>query len=173
MHQEFNWQSVVPFVRILGYLFIAGTPFLLLFGLYRYFHGKSTQKWPSTKGKITVSALKKHQELQTKYDRRAGFKPQWLYRHEFEYKYKVDGKIYTSSKMVYGQTPVDMNEAKAYALLEQYPLGKVITVYYNPKRPSEAVLVPNVPDTVNGLLGGVAVALIFGVVLIVASNLTS
>jgi hypothetical protein len=54
------------------------------------------------------------------------------------YRYDVDGHAYTSHQITYSAMP-NGAEAKA-ALVASYPAGRQVQVYYDPDKPSRAVL---------------------------------
>ena len=78
-----------------------------------------------------------------------------------EYTYQVSGQAYSSKRMVFGALKGYGNPAKAEADLQAYPLGEQITVYYDPEKPSEAVL-----ERKAGALSGM---LVIGIICLVLS----
>lgn len=64
-----------------------------------------------------------------------------LYGAHVEYRYKVDDVDYTSDNISFG----DYNSSSkkpAQKILAKYYVGKTVVVYYNPEKPSEALLEP-------------------------------
>lgn len=61
------------------------------------------------------------------------------------YEYSVDGKIYESNVVNYGNTG-SSNRSFAEGYVNRYPVGKPVLVYYDPQQPEKAVLEPLVKD---------------------------
>lgn len=88
--------------------------------------------WPSTQGTVVVSEV-----VGTYGDtvRRKGN----AWKAHVEYRYEVDGKRYTSSRISfsdYGSSIKSSHEERA----GRYPAGREIQVFYDPKDPGKAVL---------------------------------
>lgn len=59
------------------------------------------------------------------------------------YEYEVNGQIYKSSLLRAGDKFLVIQTGgsrTAYDIVDKYPEGAIVTVYYNPQNPSEAVL---------------------------------
>ena len=89
--------------------------------------------WPTAQGKITDSGVFAH---------RSAILPTWYVGFE----YRIEGKSYRQSddSRKFGQ-PIFFfyGDAKRYAEIH-FPPGKEVTVRYNSKEPSEAVLIPGI-----------------------------
>ena len=107
---------IIAYVGFNGLLFAAM--------LYVRYSINAVKDWPSTPGTITES------RAITNYSRKG---QPWI-----SYKYEVNGKKHTG----YGITPgAEINDpAFAREVLTRFPKGAEVTVYYNPKNPSSAVL---------------------------------
>ena len=84
-----------------------------------------------TTGVILASSI---QELRARY----GFH----YTPAVEYQYSVEGREYRGSRIRYGGPAVNGSHSDAERLLQAYPPGAAVTVFYRPSRPEDAVLVP-------------------------------
>ena len=62
------------------------------------------------------------------------------YSANIEYSYKVSGTIYTSSILSYSNT-FGLSQEQAIKMLTGITMGREITAYYNPRSPSEAVVI--------------------------------
>jgi hypothetical protein len=62
-----------------------------------------------------------------------------------EYEYEVLGKVYKSSRVLYGYTG-SSNRDYAESYVKKYPEGETVLVYYHPDRPEESVLEPFVRE---------------------------
>ncbi len=102
-----------------------------LITLYLFYRLVRIYFWRSVEGEIIKSELKKD-EKQIAYD---------YYYPEIVYKYKVRGKEYTSDKIFLAKIASDYKTIKK--LVEKYPVGTKVKVYYNPLNPKEAILKRN------------------------------
>ncbi len=60
------------------------------------------------------------------------------------YTYTVKGRVYKNNRLYfYNYKPQSRKGVEKDLLL--YPVGKIVTVYYNPRKPSDAVLDSNIP----------------------------
>lgn len=99
---------------------------------------KASVNWPATEGRITAAWI------ETYVDTSDGSNSTVL---RINYGYRVDGQEYTSGRPAFGFWD---------ASLEDYPVGKRVLVYYDPRHPNQAVLEP-------GRCSGCHAALAFGV----------
>ncbi len=118
--------------------FIIASPFLL-FAFYMLWIGISARaraekakKWPSVKGRVLVSQVKQEHK-QTANGYRAYFVPELLYE------YTVGGQTYQGKRIDF-QVAQGTSEIWAKGIVQRFAVGQEISVYYNPKNPSEAVL---------------------------------
>lgn len=84
------------------------------------------------------------------------------------YEYTVDGTNYTSDDIYVGNGFGDYySEASAQGVLDTYPVGSEITVYYDPENPGNCALEPGVKAThYSGILGCILMIIIAGTTLI-------
>lgn len=114
---------------ILYFLLVFGLVFLF-FGGYYCFKASSTSSWPFVEGKILDSYIQ-----ESKSDGKT------KYRAKIKYSYMVDGQGFTGNRVSYGTISI-----KSYVneIVETYPVGRIVEVYYNPNDYSESVLSPGV-----------------------------
>jgi hypothetical protein len=117
--------------------------------------GASLQ-WPATPGTITVSDVRRSSS--TDDDGHTTFS----YYPHVEYTYSVGGQALTSKQVAFGGTQGFSDPNKASTLLAKYPVNTSVRVFYNPQKPSEAVLEQRAGS-------GAKAALIIGIILIVIS----
>ena len=112
--------------------------------------------WPSTEGVISHSAVL----LQTQ--QTSGSNNAVTYKADVAYRYKVRGRDYSSARI----TLADFSSSggRAQGIVNRYPDGAPVTVYYNPVDPSDAVLE-------RGGTAGIGVLYIIGGVFAVAGVL--
>lgn len=99
--------------------------------------GLLSKGWPLTVGKVLNS------EVRTKSSRsRSG---STSYEPYVFYEYSVNGKKMQSGQLAFGGR-LQVSEKRAQKVIENYPAGKNIPVYYNPKKPGQAVIISgNIP----------------------------
>lgn len=89
-----------------------------------------SKNWPMTKGKI-IEAKLDYSTTATKLT--------FCYEPKISYEYNVNGISYTSTDIYIGSYHCGGLE-KAQSVLNRYPVGKEVMVFYNPGNPLEAVL---------------------------------
>ena len=110
-----------------------------------------SEGWPTTTGTVVTSEIK---------TQRSGDGN--TYSARVIYDYVVDGTEYTSGKITVADGS-SSRSAPATRLVEQYPVGSQVDVYYNPLVPDEAVLQPGAPRVLNWLYWGGIAFVILGV----------
>ena len=88
--------------------------------------------WPQTTGLVTQSAVQ--------HDRRG--RPHAL----VSYSYDVRGQMYQSSTVQFAGST--QTESEAQAMVQQYPVGKSVSVFFKPSDPRQAVLIPGLTSTI-------------------------
>jgi hypothetical protein len=115
-----------------------------------YFRARESVQWPTTRGVISVSRLQVGYLKQLK-----GYWP------DIQYDYRIGGTQYHGTQLSFNRVHLAVQEA-SQRTLDPYPVGKVLSVYYDPKNPDFAVLVP-------GLRGEIAVTFYLDIFFIVLS----
>ncbi len=115
---------------------------------WRQAHASRT--WPSTQGIIeeawiTISRSSRGPE--------SPFEDKFFYPH-LRYRYQVGGQTYQGERIAAGSPTGLSSRAEAEAVLAPYPVGRRVTVYYNPRNPAEAVLEPGRAESLGMLLLG-------------------
>lgn len=93
---------------------------------------KASEQWPQTDGEILES------ELETRKGEEGGT----LYSAHVVYRYALDGGEFESNRIWFGGDYATSDRSEMFEIVKQYPVGKQVTVYYSPDKPSEAVLMP-------------------------------
>lgn len=137
-------------------VFISVGLFLLYHGCRAAFIGAASSYWPTVEGRILSSMVKSE----------AGKKGGAVYSADINYAYTVKGGSFTSGRVRFGSINTG-NRVFPAQLVEKYPAGSSVTVYYSASDPSVAVFEPGVQTAgllVSGIgliFGGVGVAAIF------------
>jgi len=119
---------------VLGSLFILiGGIVFFMWGLPPLKYSNASKTWPSVPGEITRSELETY---------RKDGKTQYL--PDIAYKYNVDGKDYSSSKVTVGDPPFTGSISPAKRIQNYYPVGKNVDVFYDPEVPSSSALRPGI-----------------------------
>jgi hypothetical protein len=88
--------------------------------------------WPATAGRIIESRVEeKHLP---------GDRPNLRFAPRIAYEYAVDGRSYRSERIDFREVFWSLAPQSAAAKVVRYPAGAAVTVYYDPRRPQEAVL---------------------------------
>ena len=108
-----------------------------IFMLVKYFQDKKkseeSQAWSATSGQITESYVRESQSRDSE-----GY-TSTSYYSEVRYLYQVMGVEYNGDKVAFGGS-VGGSRKKASERIAQYPVGKTVTVYYDPNNHEDAVL---------------------------------
>ena len=88
----------------------------------------ASKKWPQAPGIVIASALEKSPEHRRRYIA------------ALQYGYRVAGKDYRASRVFWGGN--EGREKHMASVVETYPAGASVRVFYDPKNPAEAVLDP-------------------------------
>lgn len=91
--------------------------------------------WPTTEGEVVETQIRREESATGEDDdTMVRFYP------EIRYTYRVLGQTYTGTRLSFGGPAGYLNRAEAAAVLNRYPVGGRVMVYYNPANPQEAVL---------------------------------
>ncbi len=114
--------------------------------------GIKSKSWPTVEGNITTSETEKMEGEDTEGIRLVAYKP------NIRYSYTVSGVQYTSSRISFEGIKTS-GKIAAKEMLARYPIGKQITVYYNPRNPQQSTLQTNYPQ--KDLIAGLCIGLFF------------
>ena len=110
-----------------GLAFLAPGIASILFALWSIWTVVASWQWPTTEAEVTHSEV-----VQGSEDSR--FQPRVAYQ------YKVQGVSYTAAAIDWGR--FDMARAEAQRIVDKYPVGRLMMVYYHPMKPHRAVIEP-------------------------------
>jgi hypothetical protein len=139
-----------PYSIILG-LFVAAGLLATLWGWLIIVKARKTQQWPSVEGQIEES-FTDDKELFPR----------------VTYSYAIKDRPYKRSMEFPGDVTPSQEFARSY--LEKYPVGRRVTVYYNPENPDVTTLEPGVGKGDWLVLAIGLGMLIFGVLLFLAGG---
>jgi hypothetical protein len=88
----------------------------------------ASKKWPTASGTVVSSALERLPDNKRRY------------RAAVQYAYRAGGKDYQASRVFWGGN--EGRERHMASVVETYPAGGKVRVFYDPNDPAEAVLDP-------------------------------
>jgi hypothetical protein len=146
------------------YLFLALFPGLIAFAaIYKYFEVRRASSWPSVPGRIVVSrsVMRDVKSIDPDSD-----DTETRNFADVVYEYTIAATTYRCDRVSVGENNGNFEVAETLA---RYPVGKAVTVYYNPNKRSEALLERELPTwlwkVATGVvlgLGGIILLAIFG-----------
>lgn len=107
---------------------------------------RAAQNWHQTRGKITRS------EVRARKKRDIDNREKTVSEPRVAYDYTVNGKHFNAERISLAEI---IAESEIEPVLQRYPVGAEVTVYYNPANPGEAVLERALPADFGKGLGGV------------------
>jgi hypothetical protein len=113
---------------------VAVLPFLFI-AIRRWWWAKQSVHWPKTKG-VVIDGIKFRLSRSL----------------DFLYTYDVNGLSYKGDKPFFYNSNKTINVKKVARLIDLYPDGKQVVVYYNPSNHKISTLEPGRKDGVNGAL---------------------
>ena len=139
-----------------------GIIFTLVGALSFYFFGwpplkyaYESESWPSTSGTVTKSEV-----------------DSWMkdgksqYAAVIKYTYQVEGKEYISYNIGVNNSSANNNMSAAKDLVQEYPVGKTVDVFYDPELPDAAALKPGVRAGDIAIAGGMLLFAIIGLLVL-------
>lgn len=113
----------------MGIFFVVGVG-VSIWGVSIIRNGAASENWPSTTGEVVEA-----------YVRDSTDEDGTTYHAEVTYRYTVNDQWYAGDTVNFGQYGSG-NRSHAQGIVDRYPSGQRITVYYNPDSPGTAVLEP-------------------------------
>ncbi|MCA9058424.1 MAG: DUF3592 domain-containing protein [Planctomycetaceae bacterium] len=147
----------IPGIIILsfaGLMFVAAGIALLTKAFRGVQEARESAGWPTAPGKITRSEMSVSQQDSRSGDRQITGHRSNFYTALVEYEFDVNGEQHQGNRVAAVQEMI-AKESHARAILDQYPVDKVVMVAYSPLNPDTCVLEP-------GSWGGAVIMLILG-----------
>jgi hypothetical protein len=143
-------------------MLLAPLGLILVAAIYKTLQVRAAREWPSTPGKVVVSAAELREVKVLDSDREAGHRFEQRNFANIVYEYSVSGQKLRNNRVSIGEDRGNFQVAETIA---KYPVGTAVTVYYNSRHPRDAVLERDLPQGLWGCLGiatAIAVAVVFG-----------
>jgi hypothetical protein len=154
---------VLPDLPWFVYLILLG-PLALLLGVavYKTLQARAARAWPSVTGKVVIAGAEVRDIRVMDSERKGGFRIEQRNFANIVYEYSVGGKKLRHNRVSIGE---DLGNFQVAETIAKYPAGTIVTVYYNPHHPNEAVLERDLPKGLWGCLGigtVIVLAIVFG-----------
>ena len=123
---------------MIGYIIAIGISAVILIYIGSdILKAQKSRSWPTASGTVQDSGMESHQSRDEDGDIKT------TYGATIQYKYTVDGQEFVGDRRTFSnvRTSSVRNTEK---ILERYPLGSSVDVFYDPDDPSSSVLEPGV-----------------------------
>lgn len=124
-------QSCLGSLAIMGLFLLIGAG-LSVWGWTILQNARASATWPTAEGTITASEVTHSSDEDGD-----------SYRPEVAYDYQAGGQFHTSYTIKFGENSYS-SRRRAETIAANYPVGKQVTVYYDPEQPGRSVLEPGV-----------------------------
>ncbi len=128
---------VMVLVAALAILFFGIGVVLILINQRNQRKANDSQQWPESKGTVDRSQVQVQDDVFSS-DEQSASQP--MYSADVAYSYQVKDMIYTSDRISFGGKSSYSNRLRAEEIVDRYPEGSEVTVYFDPAKPQEAVL---------------------------------
>ena len=129
--------------------------------VYKSSQVRAARELPSP-GKVVVSTSQLRDVRAIDSERESGHKIEQRNFANIVYEYSVSGQKFRNNRVSIGE---DLGNFQVAETIAKYPVGTIVTVYYNSRHPREAVLERDLPQGRWGCLGtgtAIALAVVFG-----------
>jgi hypothetical protein len=143
-------------------MLLAPLGLILIAAVVKTWQVRQTRSWPQTSGKVVVSASELRDVEVDDDEREDGKRLEQRNFANIVYEYEVNGRKLRCNRVSIGE---DLGNSEIAETLAKYLAGSIVTVYYNPRHPGQAVLERDPPKGLWGCLGigsAVVIAIVFG-----------
>lgn len=128
--------QAIPAIFMMAFVFGIVAYFLIPFSIPKFLLAWNSKSWPTTQGKITSS------EITKKFSASRDHK-QEIWEWKINYLYTIEENEYTSDR-VYLTVGGGGPEMATNLVEKRFPVGKEVTVYYDPEKPDFSLLIVRV-----------------------------
>ncbi|MFN2148626.1 MAG: DUF3592 domain-containing protein [Anaerolineales bacterium] len=104
---------------------------------YSILRGQRSRSWPQVTGSVLSSSISTHESTDDDGSTTTTYGVDLIYR------YSVGGQEYQGTRRTFTDVATSSRK-RAVKILESYPQGATVMVYYDPQKPSSCVLEPGV-----------------------------
>ncbi|MBY0449123.1 MAG: DUF3592 domain-containing protein [Cyanobacteria bacterium] len=124
------------FAKLLGFCGVIASIYLAFAGWMEVQEAQASQHWPSITARMIESSYTQEERC-SKHER-----CHFVYKPHFVYQFFVHNTRYQNSKIDFGDPPEYQDEALVVRHIDEHPIDSLLKVYYDPKDPHKAVMVP-------------------------------
>jgi hypothetical protein len=135
-----------------------GMVLTFMYGLPMYRRAEASLNWPTTSGTVETS------EVTSSFT-----KGKTKYSPSVSYSYDVNGMRQTSNSIWASGGDSSTVKSVHQAVVDKYPVGSTVKVFYDPEDPAYAILEPGITSTNYIVLGGGGATMLAGVIMAVAT----
>lgn len=132
-------------VRLIACVFIFFGGLFLYGGVRNLWIGNASKSWPTVPGKVVSSIVDSRQRHERSSKHRSS-RDVTNYYAQVVYEYTVNGKTRSSNDIAFGGYSLSKDPSQASGIVDKYPAGSQVVVYYSPAHPSMAVLEPGIRE---------------------------
>src|SRR3982074_1939159 len=148
----------MPDLPCFVYAMLAPLGLILVAAIYKTLQVRAAREWPSTPGRVVASNSELRDVRVLDDSRENGYSFEQRNFANIVCEYSVSAWPLSDNRVSIGENRGNFQVAETIA---RYPVGTVVTVYYNPLHPRDAVLERDLPQGLGGCLGiGTAIALV-------------
>lgn len=143
-------------------ILLAPVGLIVFAAIYKYLEVRAASDWPSVQGKVVIAKSEVRKVKVIDSGRAAGHRFEERNFANIAYEYSVAGQTYRNNRVSIGE---DLGNFQVAETIARYPVGMLVTIYYNRARRNEAVLERDMPQGLWGCIGilvVIAVGLVFG-----------
>jgi hypothetical protein len=143
------------------YLILAAFPALIIFAaVYKYMEVAQAARWPKAQGHVVVSTSEARavKSMDAKSD-----DTELRTFAKIVYEFAVAGRKYRGDRVSIGE---DLGNFQVAETIAKYPKGAPVTVYYNPRKPTESVLERDMPS---GMCKGIVIVILVLIAILVGA----
>jgi hypothetical protein len=143
-------------------MLLAPLALILIAAIVKTWQAREARSWPQAPGKVVTSVAELREVRVSDDEREDGYRMESRNFANVTYEYSVSGRKLSCNRISIGE---DLGNFQVAEKLAKYPAGSIVTVYYNPRHPDQAVLERDLPKGLWGCLGigsAIVVAIIFG-----------
>ncbi|QFI77129.1 DUF3592 domain-containing protein [Bradyrhizobium betae] len=143
-------------------MLLAPLGLILVAAIVKTWQVREARSWLQAPGKVVTSVAELRDVKVFDDDREGGSRLESRNFANVTYEYSVGGRKLRNNRISIGE---DLGNFQVAEKLAKYPAGSIVTVYYNPRHPDQAVLERDLPKGLWGCLGigtVIVLAIVFG-----------
>jgi len=143
-------------------MLLAPLALILIAAIVKTWQAREARNWPQVMGKGVTSVSEVREVKVSDNDNEGGYRLEKRNFANVVYEYQANGRKLSCNRISIGE---DLGDFQVAEKLAKYPVGGIVTVYYNPAHPERAVLERDLPKGMWGCLGigtGIVLAIVFG-----------